>query len=131
MAMALGFLNKRARRWAVPAVLLLTLTGGFNAKAVPMLELDPGTGEVRSTIATYEPPAELGGGIIDDSTVKITDREIYWEKRMYRPQFVAESHTIQRQTLIYQSEWKIQRDDGPDIDEQTVTGTCQRIDKLP
>lgn len=63
--------------------------------------------------------------------MKITDREIYWEKRMYRPQFVAESHTIHRQTLIYQSEWKIRRDDGPDIDEQTVTGTCQRIDKLP
>jgi hypothetical protein len=158
MVMALGFLNKRPRRWAVPAVLLLALTGNFNAKAGPMLEpfllncqlndgsrqamridprlqqiqeLDPGTGEVTSTINTYEPPAELGGGIIDDSAVMITDRKIEWSLRMYRPQYVAELHSINRLTLAYQVQWKIQRDEGPDIEEHTVTGTCQRIEKLP
>ncbi len=158
MAMSPGFLNNRPWWWAVPTVLLLTLTGGFNAKAGPMLEpfllncrlndgsrqtmrinprlqqiqeLDPATGEVTSIITTYEPPAELGGGIIDDSTVKITDQEIYWDQRMYRPQYVAERHSINRQTLAYRGESSLQRDDGPDIDEQTVTGTCQRIEKLP
>jgi hypothetical protein len=158
MELAAGFLNNRPPRWTVNTVLLLTLMGGCSAKAGPMLEpfllncrlndgsrqtmridprlqqiqeLDPATGEVTSTITTYEPPAELGGGIIDDSTVKITDQQIYWDKRMYRPQQMAELHSIQRQTLAYQVEWKIQRDDGPDIEEQTVTGTCQRIDKLP
>ena len=158
MAMAPGFLNIRPRRWTVPTVLLLTLTGGCNAKAGPMLEpflmnclledgsrqtiridprlqqiqeLDPATGEVTSIITTYEPPAELGGGIIDDSKVKITDREIYWDQRMYRPQKMTEIHSIQRQTLAYQVEWKIQRDAGPDFDEQTVTGACYHINKLP
>lgn len=156
--MALGVLNNRLRRLVGPSFLLLTLTTGFNAMAGPTLEpfpltcqlndgsrmtlridprrqqiqkLDPGTGEVTSTITTEEPPAELGGGIIDDSTVKISDRDIYWDKRMYRPQYVAESHSIQRQTLAYKGKWTIQRDDGPDIDEQTVTGTCQHIDRLP
>jgi hypothetical protein len=141
-----------------PSFLVLTLTGGFNAKAGPRLEpfllscrlndgsrmtlridprhqqiqkLDPGTGEVTSTITTDEPPAELGGGIVEDSTVKISERDISWNKRMYRPQYVAERHVIQRQTLAYQGEWTIQRDDGPDIDQQTVTGTCQQIDRLP
>lgn len=45
-------------------------------------KLDPATGEVTSTIITDEPPAEIGGGIIDDSAVKITDRGIDWNERM-------------------------------------------------
>ena len=106
-------LNPRPGRLASSALLAMTLIGGIPAKADPKLdvfllncrladgsgktvridprlqqvqELDPTTGEVRNTITTYEPPAELGGGIIDDSTVKISEREIQWSTRMYRPQ---------------------------------------------
>lgn len=94
-------------------------------------ELDPVTGEVKNTITTSTPPAELGGGIIDDSTVKISEQEIQWSTRMYRPQVVAETHAINRQTLTYRGQTSIQRDGGPDIDELAVSGTCQRIQKLP
>lgn len=151
-------LNPRTGRVTGCVLLAMTLIGGFPAKADPkrdaflldcrladgsgktvridprlqqVQELDPVTGKVKNTITTVEPPAELGGGIIDDSTVKITEREIEWSTRMYRPQYMAETHTIYRQTLTYTGQTSIQRDGGPDIDERGVSGTCQRIPKLP
>ncbi len=153
-----GVLNPRPGRLTSSALLAMTLIGVFPAKADPKLDafllncrldngssktvridprlqqvqdLDPVTGEVKNTITTYEPPAELGGGIIDDSTVKISAREIQWSTRMYRPQYVAETHSINRQTLTYQGQTSVQGDGGPDIDALTVSGTCQRNQKLP
>ncbi|MCP9927451.1 hypothetical protein [Cyanobium sp. CH-040] len=89
-------------------------------------ELDSGTGEVRATITTNDPPDELGGGIIDDSKVIVSQEEIHWNQRMYRPQFVSESHTINLQTLHYRSELTIGSDYGAEFDTQSMTGTCRR-----
>ncbi len=158
MGMTPGFRNPRPAGLMSSAFLAITLVVAFPARADPGMggfllncrlddgssktlrieprlqqvqELDPVTGEVKNTITTFEPPAELGGGIIDDSTVKISEREIQWSTRMYRPHYVAETHAIHRPTLAYRGQSSIQRDAGPDIDELAVGGTCQRIPKLP
>ncbi|MGB5135053.1 MAG: hypothetical protein WBN89_07755 [Prochlorococcaceae cyanobacterium] len=94
-------------------------------------ELDPGTGEVRDTITTNEPPEELGGGIIDESTVTVSEQAIHWSERMYRPQFVSESHTIDLQTLGYRGELAIGSDYGAEVDAQSMTGRCRRVESLP
>ncbi len=90
-------------------------------------ELDPKTGEVTRTITTYEPPPELGGGIIDDSRVTITPRQISWESSMYRPQFTRDSHSIDLTTLQYTSESIVQIDMGPEMSKERRTGRCRRI----
>ncbi|WP_411871813.1 hypothetical protein [Vulcanococcus limneticus] len=91
-------------------------------------ELDPKTGEVTRTITTSEPPAELGGGIIDDSKVTITPRRITWESSMYRPQLQRDSHAIDLSTLHYASAWTLQLDAGPEMAEGKRTGRCRRIE---
>lgn len=90
--------------------------------------LDPRSGEVMRTITTSQPPPELGPGIIDDSTVTISDREIVWEQRMYRPQYVRERHRIDRVTLAYRFEEAFQIEMGPEMAEQTRRGTCQPVE---
>ncbi|MCU0529339.1 MAG: hypothetical protein MUD04_07580 [Cyanobium sp. Prado107] len=90
-------------------------------------ELDPKTGEVTRTITTSEPPPELGGGIIDDSRVTITPRQVSWETRMYRPQWAQDSHSIDLTTLRYTSESVVQIDMGPEMSKETRTGRCRRI----
>ncbi|MEB3264077.1 MAG: hypothetical protein VKJ66_06865 [Synechococcus sp.] len=90
-------------------------------------ELDPATGEVTGTITTTTPPPELGGGIIDDSTVRITPRQIHWETSMYRPQFARESHSIDLPSLTYTAQWNVQVDAGPEVSETRETGRCARI----
>lgn len=92
-----------------------------------VVELDPTTGEVTGTITTFEPPPELGGGIIDDSTVTMTPRQIRWESSMYRPQFVRESHAIDLTTLRYTAQWSLQVDAGPEVSETRKTGRCSRV----
>lgn len=94
-------------------------------------ELDPGTQAVKRTIRTVEPPPELGGGIIDDSTVTITGKEVSWEESMYRPQFARESRSIDLQTLVFRSTTTLQVEDGPDIAEQKMEGRCERLDAVP
>lgn len=94
-------------------------------------ELDLTTREVKRTIETNEPPPELGGGIIDDSSVTITPREVRWEETMYRPQFARESRSIALQTLVFRSSSALQIDAGPDVAEQTTQGTCERLDGSP
>ena len=94
-------------------------------------ELDPGTGEVRDTITTYEPPKELGSGIIDESTVTVSQKEIHWSQRMYRPEFVSESHTINLQTLSYRGDLTIGSDYGAETNTQGMTGTCRGVETLP
>jgi hypothetical protein len=89
-------------------------------------ELDPKTGEVRSTITTREPPLELGGGIIDDSRETITPRQLSWESRMYRPGWARDSHSIDLATLGYPSESVVQIDLGPAMSKQTRTTRCRR-----
>lgn len=90
-------------------------------------ELDPKTGEVSRTFTTSKPPPELGGGIIDDSTVTITPRQISWENRMYRPQWVRDTQTIDLTTLRYTSESSVEIDIGPEMSKETRTGRCRRI----
>jgi hypothetical protein len=90
-------------------------------------QLDPKTGAVTRTITTTEPPPELGGGIIDDSKVTITPRQISWESSLYRPQFARESHVIDLTTLRYRSESTVQIDMGPEVSKETLSGRCRRI----
>ncbi|KMM16298.1 hypothetical protein [Synechococcus sp. GFB01] len=92
-----------------------------------MQELDPKTDQVRSTITTSEPPPELGGGIIDDSRVTITPRQVSWETRMCRPQWARDSHSIDLTTLRYTSESVVQIAMGPEMSKETRTGRCRRI----
>ncbi|WP_255095311.1 hypothetical protein [Synechococcus sp. J7-Johnson] len=94
-------------------------------------ELDPGTGEVRDTITTNEPPKELGSGIIDESSVTVSQKEIRWSQRMYRPEFVSESHIINLQTLSYRGDLAIGSDYGAETDTQGMKGTCRRVETLP
>lgn len=94
-------------------------------------ELDSGTGEVLATITTNEPPEELGGGIIDDSKVTVSQGQVQWKQRMYRPQLVSESHAINLQTLDYRSELVIGVDYGAEFDTQSMAGACRRVEPLP
>lgn len=88
--------------------------------------LDPHSGAVLSTITTQQPPAELGSGIIDETSVTISAQEVTWEERMHRPQFVRESHRIDRSTLTYRKEEAFQIDMGPDMAKEIRTGQCTR-----
>ncbi|MFM7315064.1 MAG: hypothetical protein ACKO0M_18210 [Cyanobium sp.] len=90
-------------------------------------ELDPVTREVRRTIETTEPPPGLGGGIIDDSAVTITPRQVSWEETMHRPQFARESRSIDLQTLVFHSSSSLQIDSGPEVAEQKTLGSCERL----
>lgn len=89
--------------------------------------LDPKTGEVTRTITTNDPPPELGGGIIDDSRVTITPRQVSWETSMYRPHWARDSHWIDLSTLRYTSESVVQIEMGPEMGKQKRTGRCRRI----
>ena len=90
--------------------------------------LNPATREVVRTIETDEPPKELGGGIIDDSAVRITPRQVSWEETMYRPQFARESRSIDLQTLVFRSTSALQIDMGSEIAEEKKQGSCERLD---
>lgn len=90
--------------------------------------LDPRSGDVVNTITTREPPPELGGGIIDDTSVTISAEEVTWEERMYRPQFARESHRIDRRTLAYRREEAFQIDMGPEMAREIRTGQCTSLD---
>lgn len=82
---------------------------------------------VLQSITTSTPPPELGGGIIDESRVAISSRDIVWEETMYRPQFVRERHRIDRASLTYRIEETIQIDTGPEMAERVRTGACQAV----
>jgi hypothetical protein len=86
-------------------------------------ELDPNTLEEQRRFRTEEPPAELGGGIIDDSTVRISRDEVYWDHRMYRPQYVAEFNTVNLQTLAYRRKSQVEM--GSDATVEEEQGICR------
>jgi len=89
--------------------------------------LSPGSGEVLNTITTSQPPPELGGGIIDESRVNISAREILWEQTMYRPQFVRQSYRIDRRTLDYRTEETVQVDMGSEMARASQKGRCRLL----
>ena len=89
--------------------------------------LDPRFETVLQTITTSTPPPELGGGIIDETRVAISSRDIVWEETMYRPQFVRERHRIDRASLSYRIEETIQIEMGAELAEQVRTGACQAV----
>jgi|GEM_PF-2654431 hypothetical protein len=91
-------------------------------------QLDPASGALIDTVSTSEPPpAELGGGILDESEVRISAREIVWEERMYRPEYVRESQRVDLTSLRYTAESGGLGDAGADPVLSRQEGRCRRL----
>ena len=96
------------------------------------LELfDPSFKQLLNTITTSSPPPELGGGLIDETRVTISRREIVWEQTMFRPQFQRTRHRIDRASLHYRIDETIQIALGAETAEQVRSGSCRRMQPTP
>lgn len=116
-----------------PFLLRCKLEGGLSKafRVIPrkdeVQELDPRTLDMINRFKTDPNPDPDAKGLVDESTVSISPREVRWEVKQYRPQIEWESHSVDLEHLTYTREIGSFTDLEPS--SMTMKGTCQRMEE--